>query len=106
MAVVAGASLRGYGDDVLDDADVLAEILVGMTMLRESVTLLLAILVVLMAANGATVVLSPACETPRSTVRIANNQTLLGRWGHHNSILPPGHTAVWRLFSAVGFSSC
>lgn len=104
--MVAGASFRGYGDDVLKGADVVVEILVGMTMLRESVALLLVLVAVLMEVDGASVVLSPACEMPRRTVRIANSQKLLGRWGHHNSILPPVHTAVWRISSAVGFSSC
>lgn len=77
--MAAGASLRGYGDDVFEGADVVVEILVGMAMLKESLALLLAILAVLMAASGASVLLSPACETPRSTVRIANNQKPLGR---------------------------
>jgi hypothetical protein len=101
-AVVAGASFLGYGDEVLNGPDVVVEILVGMAMLRESV----ALLPVLLAADRASVVLSPACEIPRRTVRIAKNQKLLGRWGHHNSILPPVHTAVRRVSSAVGFSSC
>lgn len=103
--MVAGASFRGYGDDVLKGADVVAEILLGMTMLSESVALLPVLLVVFMAVDGASVELSPACEMPRRTVRIANSQKLLGRWGHHNSILPPVRTAVWRVSSAVGFSS-
>lgn len=103
--MVTGASLRGYGDDVIKGADVVVEILVGMAMLRESVALLPVLLVVLVAADATSVVLSPACEIPRRTVRIAKSQKLLGRWGHHNSILPPVHTAVWRVSSAVGFSS-
>jgi hypothetical protein len=105
-AVVAGASFRGYGDDVFKGADVVVEILVGMTMLSESVAPLPVLLMVLMAVDGASDVLSPACEMPRRTVRIANSQKLLGRWGHHNSILPPVRTAVSRVSSAVGFSSC
>jgi len=105
-AVVDGASLRRYGDDVLKGADVVVEILVGMAVLRESVTLLPVLLAVLMAVDGSSVVLSPACEIPRRTVRIANSQKLLGRWGHRNSILPPVCTAVWRVSSTVGFSSC
>jgi len=104
--VVAGASFLGYGDEVLTGPDVAVEILVGMAMLRASVSLLPVLLAVLMATDGASLVLSPACEMPRRTVRIANSQKLLGRWGHHNSILPPVHTAVWRVSSAVDFSSC
>jgi len=105
-AVVAGASFRGYGDEVLKGPDVVVEILVGTAMLRASVSLLPVLLAVLMAGDGASLVLSPACEMPRRTVRIVNSQKLLGRWGHHNSILPPVHTAVWRVSTAVGFSSC
>jgi hypothetical protein len=104
--VVAGASFRGYGDEVLKGPDVVVEILVGIAILRESESLLPVLLAVLIAGDGESVVLSPACEMPRRTVSIANSQKLLGRWGHHNSILPPVHTAVWRVSSAVGFSSC
>lgn len=58
--MVAGASFRGYGEDVFKGADVVVEILVGMAMLRESAALLPVLLAVLMAADGASVALSPA----------------------------------------------
>jgi hypothetical protein len=104
-AVVAGASLRGYGFDVLGDVtDAVDEKLTGMVMLKESLALLLTLMVVFMEVDGESVVLSPACDTPRSSVRVANNQKL--GWGHRNSILPRGHSAVWGRVSVVCFSSC
>lgn len=103
--MVAGASLRGYGFDVLGEVtDGVEEELRGVVMLKESLTLLLTLMIVFMEVDGESVVLSPACDTPRSSVRIANNQKL--RCGHRISILPRGHSAVWGRVSDVCFSSC
>lgn len=97
--MVAGASLRGYGFDVLGDVtDAVDE------MLKKSLAVLLTLMVVFMEVDGESVVLSPACDNPRSSARVANNQKL--GWGHRNSILPRGHSAVRRRVSVVCFSSC
>lgn len=99
-AVVAGASLRACGIDVLGDVTGgVGEKLTGTATLNESLTPLFKLMVVFMGADGESVVSSPACDAPTSSARVANNQKL--GWGHRSSILPRGHSAV----SAVGFSS-
>lgn len=101
-AVVAGASLRACGIDVLGDVtDGVGEKLMGTATLNESVTPLM---VVFMKADGESVMSSPACDAPTSSARVANNQK--PGWGHRSSILPREHSAVRERVSAVGFSSC
>jgi hypothetical protein len=93
--VVAGASFRANGVDVLGDGvDVVVEILTGVAMLKGSVTRLLKLLVVFMTVDGEAVVLSPACDTRRSNDRVTKSQKFLGGWGHRNSILPWIHGSV------------
>jgi len=59
--VVAGASLRGYGVDVVEEVDdVTVEILLGTVMLRRSAAPVLTLLVVLVTVDGDSVKLSPA----------------------------------------------